>query len=728
MECVYRFGGYPVSHRQRQAEDGMWLGVLGSLTVRDDGAEVHLSAPKQRIVLAAMLRRANQVVPFDELAGFLWDSAPPSTPRVTLRSHVTGLRRVVGPAVSARIIARSPGYLIDAREAELDLLHFTSLCASGAEAAQAARWEEADGALGQAMALWRGTPLEDIPSEVLRREEVPRLEQLWLDARERRIDAALHLGRHDELVAELRDLVAQHRARERFHGQLMLALYRSGHEAETFAAFRDARQVLADELGAEPGPELRHLYQRMLSADPGLAARSPKRSRPAAVRPRRIQAGTPDFVGRAPELAVLHGMLDAAAAGQPVVISAVGGTAGVGKTTLALHFAHQVTGRFPDGLLYVNLRGFDPSQLPVTPEEAIRGFLDALQVAPASIPAGPAAQAALYRSLTAGRRMLVLLDNARDSEQVRPLLPGSPGGLVLVTSRSELPGLLADGARALGLGLFSDTEALDLLARRIGAARVAAEPEAARELIRLCARLPLALAITAARATARPGFPLAALAGELRDADGRLDALDTGEQIADARAVFSWSYDGLPPAPARMFRLLGLHPGPDITTAAAASLAAVTPGEARDQLGELTRGHLLSEPVPGRYVLHDLLRVYAAERARAQDGEQACREATRRFLDHYLHRAQGRAPDAAAARHAPADPGPARRDTGATGWQRPGAGLVPGRAPGSALRRCAGRRCSPPAPGSSPGAWRRSWTGRDTGTTGQPPSASRWPP
>ena len=617
----------------------MWLGVLGSLSVRDNGAEVRISAPKQRVVLAAMLRRANRVVPFDELAEVLWDSAPPSTARVTLRNHVKGLRQVVGPAVSARIITREPGYLIEVREAELDLLHFTSLCAAGADAARAGRWEEADCALGRALGLWRGAPLEDVPSELLRREEVPRLEHLWLQAQERRIDAALHLGRHDELVPELRDLVAQHRARECFHGQLMLALYRSGHRAEALAAYQDARQVIADEAGAEPGPELRHLHQRMLTADPSLAARNPKWSRTEVVRPRPIQAGTPDFVGRAPELTALYGMLDAAAAGQTVIISAVGGTAGVGKTTLALHFAHRVADLFPEGQLYVNLRGFDPSRLPVTPQEAIRGFLDALQVPPASIPAGPAAQAALYRSLTAGRRMLVLLDNARDSEQVRPLLPCSPGGLVLVTSRSELPGLVAEGARPLGLGLFSDTEALDLLARRIGAARVAAEPDAARELTRLCARLPLALAITAARANARPGFPLAALAGELRDADGRLDALDTGEELADVRAVFSWSYHGLPPAPARMFRLLGLHPGPDITAAAAASLAAVTPAEARGLLGELARGHLLSEPVRGRYVLHDLLRVYAAERAQEEDGEQPGRDATRRLLDHYLHTA-----------------------------------------------------------------------------------------
>jgi DNA-binding SARP family transcriptional activator/tetratricopeptide (TPR) repeat protein len=619
-----------------ELEPTMWLGVLGSLSVWHDDAEVFVPAPKQRVVLAALLRRANQVVSFDELAEAVWDGAAPLGARVTLRNYVKRLRQVLGPVVSARIITRDPGYLINMSETELDLLQFTSLCAAGGDAVHAGRWDRADIVLGEALGLWRGSPLADVPSEVLRREEVPRLEQLRLQAQEWHIEAALHLGRHDQLVPKLRALIAQHQLRERFHWQLMVALYQAGRQADALAAYRDARRMLVDELGVEPGPALRQLHQRILAADPRLSAQ-PWAPGSSAL-PRQVPTGTGQFVGRTAELEALSGLLDLAASGETVVISAVGGTAGVGKTALAVHWAHQVSGRFPDGQLYVNLRGFDPSGSPVPPAEAIRDFLNAFQVPPTSIPAGLQAQAAMYRSLLAGRRMLVVLDNARDCEQVRPLLPGSAGCLVLVTSRSELPGLAAaEGAQPLTLDVLTDTEAHELLARRIGAARLAAEPGAAKELTELCAWLPLALAITAARAGARPGFALAALAAELRDARGRLDALATGEQATDVRAVFSWSYESLQAPAAQMFRLLGLHPGPDITAPAAASLAAIPLPQARRLLRELTRCHLLVEPAPGRYALHDLLRAYAAEQAHAKDGEPGCRAAIHRMLDHYLH-------------------------------------------------------------------------------------------
>ena len=324
------------------------------------------------------------------------------------------------------------------------------------------------------------------------------------------------------------------------------------------------------------------------------------------------------------------------------MISAIGGTAGVGKTALALHWAHRVAGRFADGQLHVNLRGFDPSGIPATPAEAIRGFLDALGVPPGRIPPGPDAQTGLYRSLLADRKMLIVLDNARDEAQVRPLLPASRGSLVLVTSRSQLSGLAgADGARLLSLDVLTHAEAVQLLTARIGAARAAAEPEAVAEIARLCACLPLALAVAAARAAARPGFPLAALAAELRDAAGRLDALDSGDPAGSVRAVFSWSYRQLEGEAARLFRLLGLHPGPDIGVPAAASLAAIDEPAARRPLRNLSRDCLIAEHVPGRYAFHDLLRAYAADRARACacDSESERREAIGRVLDHYLHTA-----------------------------------------------------------------------------------------
>jgi tetratricopeptide (TPR) repeat protein len=312
----------------------------------------------------------------------------------------------------------------------------------------------------------------------------------------------------------------------------------------------------------------------------------------------------------------------------------------VGKTALALHWAHQVAGRFPDGQLYVNLRGFDPSGTPVTAPEAIRGFLEALGLAPERIPASPETQAGLYRSLVAGRRLLIVLDNARDEQQVRLLLPASAGTLVLVTSRSQLTGLAAaDGARLLSLDVLDSGEATELLAARIGYARAVAEPGAVSEIANLSACLPLAVAIAAARAATRPSLPLAALADELRDASGRLDALDVGDPAASVRAVFSWSVSHLSREAARMFRLLGIHPGPDISGPAAASLAGCDPAAARQHLGELARAHLITERLPGRYTLHDLLRAYAAEQAHDTGSEMEPHAVIGRMLDHYLQTA-----------------------------------------------------------------------------------------
>jgi tetratricopeptide (TPR) repeat protein/transcriptional regulator with XRE-family HTH domain len=366
--------------------------------------------------------------------------------------------------------------------------------------------------------------------------------------------------------------------------------------------------------------------------------------RTAAV-PRQLPAAVPDFTGRAAELKALTRMLDEAGAGAPgtVVISAIGGTAGVGKTALTLRWAHQVAHRFPGGQLYVNLRGFDPAGTPATPAAAIRGLLDALGVPPERIPPAPDAQAGLYRSLVADKQMLIVLDNARNEQQVRPLLPASPASLILVTSRNQLAGLAAaDGARLVSLDVLTDEEAVQLLTARLGPARAAAEPDAVTEIARLCAYLPLALAVAAARTAARPRFPLAALAAELRDSADRLDALDAGDPAASVAAVFSWSYRQLSPEAARMFRLLGLHPGPDISIPAAASLAAVDEPEARRLLRDLTRDCLITEYLPGRYAFHDLLRAYAAARARDSDSEPQRDAAIGRVLDHYLHTA-GRA-------------------------------------------------------------------------------------
>ena len=362
--------------------------------------------------------------------------------------------------------------------------------------------------------------------------------------------------------------------------------------------------------------------------------------RPVAV-PQQLPAAIPHFAGRVQELASLDVLLAEVGSGArgTVVISAIRGTAGVGKTAVAVHWAHRVAGQFPHGQLYVNLRGNGPSSALVSPTEAIRGFLDALAVPAERIPSGADAQAGLFRSLLAGRKMLILLDNAKDAAQVRPLLPGTVGCLVLVTSRSRLTGLAAaEGAQPLTVHLFAEHEARDLLSQRLGHERVSAEPGAVAELITLSARLPLALSIAAARA-AEPTQPLASLVAELRSERGRLDRFETGDPGSSLRVLFSWSYQNLSQPGARMFRLLSLHPGPDITAAAAASLAAITPVLARALITELADANLISESAPGRYAFHDLLRRYAADLAIAADAEAERRESMHRILDHYLHTA-----------------------------------------------------------------------------------------
>lgn len=359
--------------------------------------------------------------------------------------------------------------------------------------------------------------------------------------------------------------------------------------------------------------------------------------------PQQLPAAISCFAGRSIELRGLNALLDDVASAQTMVIAAVDGMPGVGKTALAVHWAHQVASRFPDGQLYVNLRGFDPGGLRVSAAEAIRGFLDAFGISAEKIPRSVDAQASLYRSRLAGRRVLVVLDNAGDMEQVRPLLPGSPGCLVLVTSRNQLTGLIADGAHPLTLGLPTGAEAHQLLERRLGPDRLVAEPIPAQQMVDMCGRLPLALGIVAARAVIHPDFPLAAVADELRSSRECLDAFEGGDPAANVRAVFSWSYQQLSLAAERMFGSLGIHPGPDIAAAAAASMVGIPVAEARSALAELARSNLITEHAAGRFAFHDLLRAYAiekaAEEAHADRHDDEQRQAMHRLLDHYLHSA-----------------------------------------------------------------------------------------
>jgi len=373
---------------------------------------------------------------------------------------------------------------------------------------------------------------------------------------------------------------------------------------------------------------------------PGLADRPGYPGQRERVVPRQLPGAVRHFAGRADELTVLDGLSGAGGGTGMVVISAISGTAGVGKSALAVHWGHRAAGRFPDGQLYVNLRGFEPTGAPVTPAAALHGFLAALSVPPAQIPVSVDERAALYRSLLAGKRMLIVLDNACDTAQVRPLLPGGVAGFVIVTSRSQLAGLaVTEDAHLLALDVLTEAEAREMLARRLGPERVLGESHAARELIGLCARLPLALAIVAARVAAGRPRSLAALVEELRHAADPLDGFDAGDAATSVRAVFSWSYRSVSDPAARMFRLLGMHAGPDVGVAAAASLAGVRPGRARGMLKELAFANLLAEHGPGRFIFHDLLRAYAAELVSTLDSDDGRRAATHRVLDHYLRTA-----------------------------------------------------------------------------------------
>jgi DNA-binding SARP family transcriptional activator len=629
--------------------EGWRFRLVGPLEVRHDGVPVPIAAAKQRVLIAVLALAAGEPVTVERLIACLWGDQPPLTARNTLQNYVLRLRRTLqvdtepGPLVSS-----AAGYRLDVHADSVDVHRFRSLVRSARSTAAAGEPESAAALLADALGLWRGQPLADVPSEVLHREVVPGLVEQRLAAVEQRVDLDLDLGRHRELITELVALITEHPLRERMRAQLMLALYRSGRTAEALDSYRQASKILSEELGIDPGPELRTLHQAVLTNDPTLTITdpAPEPARQHAPEPRVVPHQLPPpsmhFVGRATQVRHLDAHLDAASGAPLMVISAIGGTAGIGKTALALHWGHLHTDRFPDGQLYVNLRGFDPAGTPLPPMTAMRGFLAALGVPTQNVPADPDEQVALYRSHLAGRRMLVVLDNARDAEQVRPLLPGAPGCLVLVTSRDQLAGLVAlDGAVPLTLDLLTQDEAHDLLVRRLGRDRVARERAEVDELINQCARLPLALNIAAARVSLHPNRPLAAVVDELRDTHWRLDALSTGEATADVRAVFSWSYQTLPPTTARVFRLLGVHPGPNISLPAAASLAALDPDQTRHALDELTRAHLITEHSPGRYSLHDLLRAYAADQVHLHDNDAERQTALRRVIDFYTHTAYG---------------------------------------------------------------------------------------
>jgi len=630
--------------------------ILGSLQVLGQDGQPHSFERRHTRILAVLLLSANKVVGRDYLIDAVWDEAPPATAARQLQNCISNLRQhLPGPPGSGRgwkhvITAEPSGYRIRLGSGQLDAEVFEAAVTQARERQAAGRVAEAAVGLREALALWRGPALAGLTGRAIEAGSA-RLNEQRLATLEEYFDLELRQGRGAQLVGDLIELVSANPLREGMVGLLMRALQGSGRQSEALQAFEQLRARLADEMGLDPGPRLRELHSSILRNETPAGPAQPVHIGPPV--PHQLPAPARHFVGRDSALAVLDRLAETAAAGtggDAVMISLIHGTGGIGKTALAVRWAHRAAARFPDGQLFVNLRGFDPASEPMAPAEAIRGFLDAFAVPAERIPAGLDAQASLYRTLLSGRRVLVVLDNARDVDQVRPLLPGSSGCLAIVTSRHELTGLVADeGAQPLTLDLLTAGEARHLLASHLGRPRLDAEPAATAELVARCAQLPLALAIIAARAAAHPTFPLATFSAELADAQRRLDAVDGGDQHTQVRSVFSWSYQRLSTQAARVFRLLGLHRGQDITMPAAASLAGISTTQARQLLSDLARAHLVTERVMGRYAFHDLLSAYATEQAQAHDSDEERNAAVRRLLLYYLHAAA--AADVLAAPH-----------------------------------------------------------------------------
>jgi DNA-binding SARP family transcriptional activator/tetratricopeptide (TPR) repeat protein len=657
--------------------------LLGPLRVVVDGHVVDLGPRKQRVVLAALLVDLGQPVPTETLIERVWDGQAPAGARSGLYSYLTRLRRVLRQ-VSDRngqpveLSSERGGYVLGVEPSVVDLHRFDHLL----QRARAATGADRTALQREAMQLWRGDALADLGGgwagrqrDVLEGRRVDGLLQ-WA-----RAELDLLVGQHDDappasLLASLRDAVARHPLVEPLVAALMEVLRHGGRGAEALDLYAETRRYLAEELGTDPGPELRRLHQAILRG--GLppprpnatgAAPAPAAGPVRAAGDRLIMKGRsgdvpapaqlprdlPGFAGRSVDLRELDRTLwavdgapnsapatDAATAARPVVV--ISGTAGIGKTTLAVHWGHRMVAAFPDGQLFVNLRGFDPLGPALTPADALRTLLTGLGIAPRNLPAGLDAQAGLYRSLLAGRRVLVLLDNARDADQVRPLLPGAPGAAVVITSRVTLSSLVVtDGARLIVVDLLSRADARHLLSLRIGPDRTAAEPAATSHIVDACAGLPLALAIAAARAVTRPRLSLSSLAEELREGAAGLGPFVGDDTAADIRVAFALSYRELNASARRLFRLLGRHPGPDVTVAGAASLAGVPLGPAGTDLAELERAHLVAPAAPGRLATHDLLRAYASELATVEDSESDRQAALHRLLDYYLHSAHAAA-------------------------------------------------------------------------------------
>ncbi|MEU3746830.1 MULTISPECIES: AfsR/SARP family transcriptional regulator [Streptomyces] len=602
------------------------FGVLGPVRAWRGGEALPAGSPQQRALLAALLLRGGRTATASELIDALWGEEPPSQALAAVRTYASRLRKALGPKV---LVSESGGYAL--RTKDLDLLTAQDLAAGAEKLRASGDRAGARAKLAEALALWDGEVLASVPGPYAETQRT-RLEEWRLTLLETRLDIDLEVGAHAEAVSELTALTAAHPLRERLRELLMLALYRGGRQAEALAVYADTRRLLADELGVDPTPELSRLQQRILQGDAELAL-PVEEAAPAAAppaRPAQLPATVPDFTGRASFVRELGARL-ATAEGHVMAVSALAGIGGVGKTTLAVHVAHEARPHFPDGQLYVDLQG--AGHRAAAPETVLGSFLRALGTPDSAIPDSLDDRAALYRSTLDGRRVLVLLDNARDAAQIRPLLPGTAGCAALVTSRIRMVDLA--GAHLVDLDVMSPEEALQLFTRIVGEERVQSERESALDVVAACGFLPLAIRIAASRLAARRTWTVSVLAAKLADERRRLDELQAGDLAV--KATFELGYGQLEPAQARAFRLLGLADGPDISLAAAAAVLDLPLWDTEDLLEALVDTSLLESAAPGRYRYHDLVRLYA--RACADRDEQPPTEkeaALSRLLDFYL--------------------------------------------------------------------------------------------
>jgi DNA-binding SARP family transcriptional activator len=631
--------------------------VLGPLEIWTGEDWASIGAPKWRSLLAALLVDAGQVVSTDRLITEIWGDSPPrgATNLVSIYAHK--LRRMLGDDGDKLLRHRAPGYLIAVEQDDVDSLRFATLAGAGRQALAERQPGRAAELLAEALGLWRGRPYLDVPQSDLVDAEAARLEEARLDALELSFEAEIGCGRHAGVIAGLFRLTADHPLREGLWSLLMRALDAAGRHAEALAAYARAREVIAGELGVDPGEALQSLYEAILTEEvaPRAALASPERqSAAAAPPPMQLPADIADFTGRGedvdrlcelapePDGALLPATMPYGAGGA-VRIAVVAGQGGLGKTTLAVHAAHRLRPHFPDGQLYVNLLGSTPE--PLAPADVLARFLRDLGEDGTRIPLTEDERAGLLRTRLTGRRMLILLDDARDAAQVRSLLPGSASCTVIVTTRNRLPDLAV--TLLVDLDVLGDTDARALFTSIVGAERVNAEAAATDQVLAACAGLPLAIRIAGARLAARQSWTVRTLAGRLNSEQRRLDELKAGDLAV--RTTFEVSFASLPgpaiPAgidPGRAFRLLSLWPGPAIALRAAAALFGQPDDAAADALETLVDAHLLESPAPDVYRFHDLLRVYAAERCQGEP-EETRQEAVRRILTWYLHMADAAA-------------------------------------------------------------------------------------